>query len=158
FDSLLRDVATNGVIVNTHPDTIMKMGTKQVLVDTRDASFGSDVRRYDSLEALRTDLFDRLADGAKVLKQFRGHSGGGIWKFSLPAHSSGEVLLRHAQRGCPEELMPYSEAIDKMAPYFENGGKMFEQPFQDRIGDGMMRIYMVKEEVAGFGHQEAVAL
>ncbi|MBS1718243.1 MAG: Cj0069 family protein [Armatimonadetes bacterium] len=163
LDALLREVADAGVIVNTHPNTIMKMGTKQVLVDTRDADFGSDVRSYESLEELRTALGERLKAGAKVLKQFRGHSGGGIWKFALAEPSqtvdgSTKVLLRHAERGCPEELVTYDEAVNRMQPYFEATGKMIEQPFQDRIGDGMIRIYMVKEEVGGFGHQAAVAL
>src|SRR5262249_50588699 len=34
LDALLRETATAGVKVYTHPDTILKMGTKQVLVDT----------------------------------------------------------------------------------------------------------------------------
>ena len=36
LDALLREVAGAGVFVSTHPDVIMKLGTKDVLVDTRE--------------------------------------------------------------------------------------------------------------------------
>ena len=163
LDAMLCDVATHGVRVFTRPDLIMKMGTKQVLVDTRAASFGTDVQVYSSLETLRVGLGSSLLSRAQVLKQFRGHSGGGIWKFSAPEgttaiHGSTLVDLRHAEKGCPVERVAYDSAIDRMAPYFESCGRMFAQPFQSRIGEGMIRLYMVRDEVAGFGHQEAVAL
>lgn len=35
LDALLRDVATRGPWVSAHPDTILAMGTKEVLVRTR---------------------------------------------------------------------------------------------------------------------------
>jgi len=35
LDRVLRDVASQGVLVHAHPDTILKMGTKDVLYDTR---------------------------------------------------------------------------------------------------------------------------
>src|SRR5262245_32567356 len=34
LDSMLRDVATAGVFVSTHPDVILKLGTKEVLYRT----------------------------------------------------------------------------------------------------------------------------
>jgi hypothetical protein len=42
LDALLREVASHGVLVSAHPDVIVKMGTKQVLYDTRDLGWGSD--------------------------------------------------------------------------------------------------------------------
>jgi len=36
LDSILRDLASRGVWVGSHPDVIMKMGTKEVLYRTRD--------------------------------------------------------------------------------------------------------------------------
>ena len=62
------------------PDTILQLGTKDVLVDTRDLPFGSDVLRVDSLAQLERELPARLAKGARVLKQYRGHSGIGVWR------------------------------------------------------------------------------
>ncbi len=163
LDALLRDVASAGVRVFTHPDVILKMGTKQVLADTREASFGSNVRVFLSLDALRDGLKSLLGHGAVVLKQHRGHSGGGIWKFSIvdgakEVTGSTLVHLRHAERGSEIDSITYDLAIDRMSSYFESGGRMFAQPFQERIAEGMARIYMVRDEVAGFGHQAAVAL
>src|SRR5262245_13045477 len=80
LDALLREVAEAGVHVSAHPDTILRMGTKDVLVATRELPFGSDVQRVDSLQQLRTELPRRLQRGARVLKQHRGHSGIGVWR------------------------------------------------------------------------------
>src|SRR5262245_55681921 len=52
LDALLGEVAREGVFVSTHPDTILRLGTKDVLVDIRDLPFGSDVHRVDSLDQL----------------------------------------------------------------------------------------------------------
>ena len=80
LDALLRDVADAGVRVSAHPDTILRMGTKDVLVATRELPFGSDVQRIGSLQQLRDELPQRLRRGARVLKQHRGHSGIGVWR------------------------------------------------------------------------------
>ena len=58
---VLREVATAGVFVSTHPDVIMKLGTKDVLVETRAMGWGGDVHRLDTLEQLRGGLGQRLA-------------------------------------------------------------------------------------------------
>ena len=55
LDAILREVAAAGVFVSTHPDVIMKLGTKDVLVDTRDMGWGSDVHRVDTLEQYLTE-------------------------------------------------------------------------------------------------------
>src|SRR5689334_17570152 len=80
LDAMLATVASRGVFVSAHPDTILRLGTKDVLVDTRDLPFGSDAVRVDSLDELKAGLPDRLRLGARVLKQHRGHSGIGVWR------------------------------------------------------------------------------
>src|SRR5262245_28934218 len=40
LDCMLRDVATAGVFVSTHPDVILKLGTKEVLYRTRHIGWG----------------------------------------------------------------------------------------------------------------------
>ena len=52
LDALLRRVADTGVIVSAHPDAVLRLGTKDVLFETRDLPFGSDVHRIDSLAHL----------------------------------------------------------------------------------------------------------
>jgi hypothetical protein len=158
LDALLRDVARAGVVVSTHPDVILKLGTKDVLVDTADLPFGSDVRRIDSLAQLERDLPARLQAGARVLKQQRGHSGIGVWRVERTDH--GQLSVRHAQRGALEERMDLPALLRLMAPYFEpaQGGHMIDQAWQPRLREGMVRAYLVGDRVEGFGHQAVNAL
>lgn len=162
LDALLREVADAGVLVSAHPDTILRMGTKDVLLATRDLPFGSDVQRIDSLRQLRDELPQRLRRGARVLKQYRGHSGIGVWRVELAdaAHDTARIRLRHAQRGSEETLVDLEAVLDTMAPYFapEAGGHMIDQAWQPRLTDGMVRAYLVGDRVAGFGHQAVNAL
>ena len=52
LDPMLREVAAAGVWVSAHPDVILAMGTKEVLVRTRDLGWGADTHLYESFEAL----------------------------------------------------------------------------------------------------------
>jgi hypothetical protein len=179
LDALLRELAAAGVFVSTHPDTIIQLGTKDVLVDTRDLPFGSDVHRVESVEQLAAELPARLQRGPRVLKQHRGHSGIGVWRVQCadaaadavgadtvhaatsPAQAPGQaLLLRHAQRGSEEERVDLPTLLQRLAGYFEpeQGGHMIDQAWQPRLAEGMVRAYLVQERVAGFGHQAVNAL
>lgn len=159
LDAMLRSVADAGVIVSAHPDTILKLGTKDVLIDTRDLPFGSDVQRIDSLQQLQAELPLRLRGGARVLKQHRGHSGIGIWRVENDA-ASPLLRVRHAQRGSSEQRIAWPELLQLLARYFDadNGGHMIDQAWQPRIAEGMVRAYLVEDRVAGFGVQAINAL
>lgn len=158
LDALLREVAQAGVFVSAHPDSIECLGTKDLLVATRELPFGSDARRVDSLAQLAAELPARLQQGARVLKQVRGHSGIGVWRVERDA--GGLLNVRHAQRGSETELMNLPSLLERLAPYFEPeaGGRMVDQPWQPRLADGMVRAYLVQDRVAGFGHQAINAL
>jgi len=164
LDAVLREVADAGVFVSTHPDVILKLGTKDVLVDTRAMGWGSDAHRLDTLEQLRAELGDRLAAGStRVLKQWRGHSGIGVWRVErAPGESvsggASRVRARHAPRGNAEVTMRFDEFVTLMAPYFEGGGHMVDQAWQPRLVEGMVRCYLVEDRVAGFGVQAVNAL
>lgn len=159
LDAMLRDVARSGVFVSTHPDTILKLGTKDVLVDVRDLPFGSDAVRVDSLAQLAAELPARLRLGARVLKQYRGHSGVGVWRVEQ-LEGSSLLRVRHALRGSEEERIDVSALQQRLASYFEpeNGGHMIDQAWQPRLVEGMVRAYLVEDRVAGFGHQAVNAL
>jgi len=163
LDALLREVASTGVFVSTHPETVLRLGTKDVLFETRDLPFGSEVYRVDSLEQLAAQLPARLELGARVLKQVRGHSGIGVWRVEACAGSNAiqpMLKVRHAQRGSDEESMDMPRLLRRMAPYFEpaQGGHMIDQAWQPRLADGMVRAYLVEDRVTGFGHQAVNAL
>lgn len=63
LDAMLREVAALGVFVSTHPDVILKLGTKEVLYRTRDIGWGCDTHLYRSMDQLRRELPSRLAAG-----------------------------------------------------------------------------------------------
>lgn len=162
LDSMLGRLADAGTIVSAHPDTILKLGTKDVLFDTRDLPFGSDVCRVDSLAQLESEFAERLRCGARVLKQHRGHSGMGIWRVERldPGSPVSPLRVRHAQRGSEEQVMDMKALVRVLAPYFEaaHGGHMIDQAWQPRLAEGMVRAYLVEDRVAGFGHQAINAL
>jgi hypothetical protein len=158
LDALLRNVAEAGVLVSAHPDAVMRLGTKDVLFETRDLPFGSDVHCLNSLAQLRAELPQRLRHGPRVVKQYRGHGGLGVWR--IESVGQGMLAVRHAQRGSAERRMDVSEVMATLAPYFEPeaGGHMIDQPWQPRLAEGMVRAYLVEDRVAGFGHQAVNAL
>lgn len=150
LDALLRDAASAGVFVSAHPDVILAMGTKQVLWDTRTLSWSSDVRVYGSAEDVRRELPSRLATGARVLKQYRGMGGNGVWK--VAAATEGDVLVQHASGAVASDVMPFEAFIARCAGYLEVG-PLVEQPFLRRLAEGMIRAYLSGDTVVGFTHQ-----
>lgn len=158
LDALLRQTADQGTLVSAHPDVILRLGTKDVLFETRDLPFGSDVHRIDSLSQLARDLPQRLHHGARVLKQHRGQSGNGVWRVERAA--DGALTVQHAQRGSPPQRMDLGALQETLAPWFDpaGGGHMIDQAWQPRLAEGMVRAYLVEDRVAGFGMQAVNAL
>ncbi len=162
LDALLREVATAGVWVSAHPDIIVKMGTKDVLYETRTLGWGSDTDRYMTAEEFRHRFPARVeAGGARVLKQYRGNGGIGVQKVELIArHSSvAEWLVRVQSARVRDEatedvsLAEFMQRCEKYFTYAEGTGHLIDQPFQPRIAEGMIRCYVVKSEVVGFARQ-----
>jgi hypothetical protein len=156
LDPLLREIADAGVWVSAHPDVISRMATKQVLVDTRDMSWGTDTHLHRTATALRSDLPDRLATHrVLVLKQHRGMGGNGVWKIEVAGPEHGETALRvqHAVRDSVPERLTLDQFATRCEPYFAEGGPMVDQPFQERLADGLIRVYMTHDQVVGFTHQ-----
>lgn len=159
LDAMLRQVADEGVFVSAHPDVILKMGTKEVLFSTRDMSWGCDTHLYSTAEDLREQLPLRLAEGRpRVLKQYRGNGGNGVWKFEKHPSDNTLVRVRHARRGSVEEDIPLDEFLQRCELYFLGPGRTIDQVYQERLTDGMVRLYLVRDKVVGFGHQEINAL
>ena len=169
LNKVLADVAASGVFVSAHPDVIAKMGTKDILFRTRTMGWGCDTRHYPTFEAMRRELPESLATGqTRVLKQARGHSGDGVWKVELADQDGigtasvvsphAAVRVRHAKRGSVETRMSLAEFIAQSEPYFSRGDGMIDQMYQRRLSDGMVRCYLVRDRVAGFGEQLVNAL
>jgi hypothetical protein len=157
LDPLLSDVADGGVWVSAHPDVITKMATKRVLVDTRHMSWGTDSRLHRSATELRDALPARLAKQAPlVLKQSRGMGGNGVWKVEPDAKRM--LRVQHAVRDSTPEIVSLDEFVARSEPYFVRDGFMVEQPYQPRLAEGLIRVYMTHDRVVGFAHQYPTGL
>ena len=161
LDALLRQVSTDGVWVSAHPDVIVQMGTKEVLYRTRELGWGSDTMLYRSAEEFTRGFPDRLARyGRLVIKQGRGSSGNGVWKAELPRGEPGPadldtvVRVQDAQvKDGSSEYMRLGSFMAICQTYLAWSARLVDQPFQDRLADGMLRCYFSHDKVVGFCHQ-----
>lgn len=163
LDDLLLEIASSGVWVSAHPDVILKMGTKEVLFATKELGWGADTHLYRSVQELKDQLPQKLASGPRVLKQHRGNGGIGVWKVELtPGQTPSLDAVVRAQnartRDTATEDLRLSEFIAKREHYFTGSGRIIDQPFQPRLTDGMIRCYMVRDELVGFAHQSPKGL
>jgi hypothetical protein len=165
LDPLLREVAEKGVWVSAHPDVILKMGTKEVLYRSRGLGWGADTDLYLTQDDFRGRFPARLARSSpRVLKQYRGNGGQGVWKVELLAHADGTpgpdspVRVLHALRGSVPRVTTLGAFMADCERYFAGDGRIIDQAFQQRLPEGMTRCYLSQNEVVGYGHQLIKAL
>ena len=162
LDTILRDVASQGVWVSAHPDIILKMGTKEILYRTRHLGWGTDTRLYRTTDELGEGFSQLLPAGPRVVKQHRGNGGNGTWKVELVGNAfpaaKATVRALHALHGSVIEEMRLDDFVQRCRSYFDGPGCMIDQPFMARLGEGMVRCYLVQNRVAGFGFQFVKAL
>lgn len=152
-DALLREVAAAGVWVSAHPDTILKMGTKEVLYRTQQLGWGSDTDLYETHDAFALRFPVKLAvAGARVLKPMRGNDGQGVLKVEADSRSPGQALVQSASDDRVERL-PLAAFLERMRGAFAGGARMIDQAFQPGVGLGMVRCYMSQDRVVGFSEQ-----
>ena len=146
LDPMLRDVAARGPWVSAHPDTILKMGTKEVLHRTKHLGWGTDTRLYRTRDEFRTGFPASLQSaGPRVLKQNRGNDGRGVWKveaIARPGARANTLRVLEAMRGSVPNELPLPDFMTRCEAYFEAGGCIVDQPFQPRLPEGMIRCYM----------------
>src|SRR5262249_23272548 len=68
------------------------------------------------------------------------------------------VTVLEARSGSVPETLPLDDFMKRCDTYFGWGGCIIDQPFQERLPDGMIRCYMGVDKVVGFGHQKIKAL
>ena len=162
LDALLREVAARGVLVSAHPDTILAMGTKEVLYRTRELGWGCETHLYRTTDEFRSEFPKVLTElGARVLKPYRGNGGIGVHKVELvsprPADPSSIVRVQSARlRDEVADDVPLQVFMDSCESVFagaDGSCRLVDQPFQPRITEGIIRCYLVKDEVVGFARQ-----
>ncbi|HJQ00661.1 MAG TPA: Cj0069 family protein [Jatrophihabitans sp.] len=158
LDTLLREAASHGVWVSAHPDTIQRLGTKQVLHTARDLPWGSDIELYTSEQDFTARFPARLATyRTLVVKQGRGNGGNGVWKVSCLAGDTGSdrrVAVQDASRADGStSRMPLHDFIALAADDLAWSGCLIDQPFQPRVPEGALRCYFSQDQVVGFCRQ-----
>ncbi|MGP0002068.1 MAG: Cj0069 family protein [Acetobacteraceae bacterium] len=157
LDAMLREVASSGVWVSAHPDVTQKMGVKEVLYTTRHLGWGTDTQLYRTYDSFHAEFPRRLhAGGPRVVKQNRGNGGQGVWKVQVMP--GGSVSVLEARRGSEPRTVALDAFMSDCAAYFEQGGCIIDQPFQQSLTSGMIRCYMGTDRAVGFGHQYITAL
>ena len=155
LDDVLVSISKKGVFVSTHPEIIMKIGTKRVLYTTRNMDWGGDTELYADYGDFEKRFLRSLDNSCvRILKKHRGESGNGIFKVSL---DNENVRVVHAA-GCKAQSFSKDEFHSEFRKYFENGGLLVNQRWADGIANGMVRCYLTGTKVSGFGYQESVAL
>lgn len=159
LDALLREVARCGIWVSTHPDVTQKIGVKEVLYATRHLGWGTDTHLYRTFDAFEAEFPPRLQQhGPRVLKQNRGNGGQGVWKVEQSRKPANLAVVLEARRGSEPRSLDLAEFMANCAGYFADGGCIIDQPFQERLPEGMIRCYVGRDKVVGFGHQLIKAL
>jgi hypothetical protein len=77
--------------------------------------------------------------------------GEGVWK--IESDGWGSVIVQHASGGAAPERESLDGFLRRCDPYFTGTGLNVEQPYQERLPEGMIRAYLTHDRVVGFTHQ-----
>ncbi|PWT95682.1 MAG: hypothetical protein C5B52_17350 [Bacteroidetes bacterium] len=158
LDSLLTKLAETGCIVSAHPETILKIGTKEVLFKTKSMGWAGEVDLYASFEDFENRFPASLKKyGSTVLKQYRGNGGNGVFKIINNKSGSG-VRVFHAKNPSDSKDISWNKFFEEFRVYFNDGGSLIQQEWNNNYKNGMVRCYLSGNKVAGFGYQEINAL
>jgi hypothetical protein len=156
LDRMLVELSKKNCFVSTHPEVILKMGTKDILFKTKEMPWGGDIRMYNSYEDFVSRFKDCVSSaGIRVLKQFRGNGGNGVFKIEW---RNGDVVVLHAAQGNEPRLMKYDNFLTEFRSFFNDNGILIDQPWNEHMENGMVRCYVSGNRVAGFGYQEINAM
>jgi len=159
LDDILLNLSKKGVFVSTQPEIILKLGTKRVLYSTRQMDWGGDTELYPTYEDFEKGFISSLDNSSvRILKQYRGESGRGIFKVRLKDFENKIVSVIHAVSANEERILSKDEFHDEFKPFFEDSGLLVNQKWAKGITNGMVRCYLTGRKVSGFGYQESVAL
>jgi len=153
LDALLVQLASQDCFVSAHPGTILKIGTKEILYRVKDTEFGGDVNLYHSFEEFKKHFLKEVT-GVRILKQYRGNGGDGVYKVDTVNSKNNEVIVTHAKSGNEEMIMALNDFFLHFETYFNDGSMLIDQKWNPNIINGMVRCYLSGSRVTGFGYQE----
>ncbi len=157
LDTLLMELSQKGCFVSSHPEVIIKIGTKDILYKTREMDLGGDVKQYSSFEEFK-ERFLLSVPQPRILKKYRGNGGNGVFKINTIDSKNNNIGITHATGNEGERMMTEADFFEEMEFYFTNNGMLIDQAWNANIINGMVRCYLTGAKVSGFGYQEINAL
>ena len=154
LDSMLLKLSNIGCFVSTHPEVILKIGTKDVLYKTRSLGWAIETRMYSTFNEFKQEFPNSLVkSGIKVLKRHRGNGGNGVFKI-LEEGSGNNVMVIHAKNSNEIKVLSWADFFKEFGAFIDEDGLIIEQDWNENLANGMVRCYMCGNKVAGFGYQE----
>lgn len=159
LDAMLSELASHGCFVSAHPDTILRMGTKEILYKVRETEFGGDVKLYRSFDDFKKNFFAlKKLTGIRILKPYRGNGGNGVFKIDTSNYKNNRIGVTHAKTGDQEKVLTVGDFLSEFESYFSGNDVLIDQEWNPNIINGMVRCYLTGAKVTGFGYQEINAL
>lgn len=165
----LRKLHKTGLVAMSHPDEMLKLGAKDLLVKlTNTPLVPSNTFAYYDIKDFRDRFPFSLAQSYRVLKQNRGSTGVGIWKVEIWDDAQifeNEPLPLDTIVRCTEAHDNHSEihSLDHFMKLCEKyivgeNGMLIDMPFLPRIKEGELRILMVGKKPVSVIHKKPVQL
>jgi glutathione synthase/RimK-type ligase-like ATP-grasp enzyme len=159
LDTLLRSLAAKGIFVSADPEVIRKIGTKKVLYTTRHMDWGGDTDAYTDFNDFTRRFLSSVEERkVRILKQYRGNGGNGVFKVWFADTAKKLVSVVHALKAGEERILSQEDFHNEFKKYFDNDGILINQNWVSKITNGMVRCYLTGSKVSGFGYQESNAL
>ncbi len=159
LDAMLSELSAQGCFVSAHPETILKLGTKEILYRVKETEFGGDIKLYRSFDDFKENFFSsKELTGIRILKPYRGNGGNGVFKIDASGYRNNEIVVTHAKGGNEEKVLTIDHFYAAFEPYFATNDMLIDQQWNQNITNGMVRCYLTGARVSGFGYQEINAL
>jgi glutathione synthase/RimK-type ligase-like ATP-grasp enzyme len=157
LDTLLTEISNKGIFVSTHPEVILKIGTKDVLYKTKDMGWGSPIQVYPAYEEFIARFPASLQQSyVTILKQYRGNGGNGVCKVKQLPDGEG-IMVIPAKNSHEAKIASWDEFFEECKPYFAGNGLLIEQACNPNLANGMVRCYLSGNRVVGFGYRNLFA-
>jgi hypothetical protein len=159
LDAMLIELTAQGCFVSAHPDTILKIGTKEILYRIRETEFGGDTKLYRSFKDFKEQFFSsKELTGIRILKPYRGNGGNGVFKIDASHYVNNRIGVTHAKNGDAEQVLTIDDFFAEFESSFTTNDMLIDQEWNQNLLNGMVRCYLTGTRVTGFGYQEVNAL
>ncbi len=161
----LRKLSEIGVVAISHPDEMLKLGAKDILIKLKNTAFAArDTYGYHSIKEFRNRFPFSLAQKQRVLKQNRGSTGVGIWKVEIYDDTKtfeNEPLPLDTLVQCTEaqdnhmEIHTLDDFMMLCEKYMvENNSMLIDMPYLERISEGELRLLLIGEKPMAVIHKK----